>query len=127
MTLTLVFIVSRDTLLAAAEVDMRSWRKVIKSSMLAVSNRAKLSKPPGSGAGRDDRLNRGCDLIPEDAVRGTGTDTSLVSTPGVKAPLTVGRLHSGGEGSKGACEWELREGDSGESSEEEDEDAEGGS
>ena len=31
--------------------------------------------------------------------------------PGVRAPLTVGRRFSGGDGSKGACEWGLRVGE----------------
>ncbi len=95
MTLTVVRMRSRETLLAEAEVEMRSWRKATREEMSEVSKRAKLSRPPGRGGGREVGRSLGWELREE---RGGGMEARI---PGVSAPLTVGRRGSGGQWSEG--------------------------
>lgn len=65
-------------------------------SMLDVSNRSKLSRPPGKGGGTEERRKSGCDEIdPLSFPFPFLAAASCIKTLGVSAPLTTGFRVSG--------------------------------
>ena len=68
----------------------------MSASMFDVSNRAKLSRPPGNGGGTEDLLSSGCDDIdPLSFPLPFRSAASCINTLGVSAPLTTGLRWSG--------------------------------
>ena len=108
MTLTFRFIFSSETWFATAEVAIKSLRNAMRSSMLDVSNRAKLRRPPGSGAGREERRSLGC--VARDArealsLLGPEGDEASFRSPGVRAPFTAGRRGAMSDEKEWFGEW----------------------